>query len=76
MLPAAPGRLHGYDKHMNLLLRDVDEQYTVRLRVERARVGWVRKPPGGPPGGPPRGGGEREEQGPSPAAEDQQGAAP
>lgn len=32
------GYLRGFDRHMNLILWDTDEQYTVRLRVERSKV--------------------------------------
>lgn len=32
----------GYDAHMNLIMRDISEQYTVRLRTERTKfVGRV-----------------------------------
>ena len=37
-LLACAGKLVAFDAHMNLLLRDIAEDYTVRLRTERTRV--------------------------------------
>ena len=37
-LLACAGKLVAYDAHMNLLLRDITEDYTVRLRTERTKV--------------------------------------
>ena len=49
-MSCSAGKLVGYDKHMNLLLSEVTEEYSVRLRVQRTKraMKWVL--PGAPPG--------------------------